>query len=138
LRKLYAILLLALLVAGVSTVVGIATFSGSVTWTAGSKDFEVYDSDPNGILAPQPLGTSWSLILGTVDLSEPLTPPTFNFYVKNTGDIPTTYEITEQLGGCTSSWSTTQFTLAPDEIQHLTLQLTITEEGFYNFEIHYL
>jgi len=129
LRKEMKVATLALL--ALATVIGLvlATFSFwhmKITWTYEDTSFGVYTDATCTI--------PWNHTLDLTGVNS--TPQSFNFTIKNEGNVPIDITImNENITGGSASWSPTSLTnLAVGSNNKMTLILVFTAEGFYEFD----
>jgi len=115
----------------IATPIALAVFQWhmNITWTVyippADETIEVY-IDP-ACTAP------WDHTLPLTDVS---TPQTFDFYIKNEGNVIVDVTITgETITGGTAVWTPTSISsLAVGSFELMTLELTFTADGSYNFD----
>ena len=116
------------LMIAVPVAIAVYNWNMNITWTfyvAPDETIEVYTDVACTI--------AWDHTLDLIDVS---TPQNFDFYVKNEGNVAVDVTITENsLTGATVSWTPTSLAdLAIDASAQMTLTITFTTDGSYDFD----
>ena len=109
----------------ITVVVAASYWHMEITWTLENTAIGVYKD--SALMIP------WD---HTLALTGVTSPQTFDFYIKNEGNVPVDVTVTnEVIVGAAATWTPTSISnLAPGTNLKMTLTLTLTSDGSYNFD----